>query len=150
MFRGHADECFVAFVEGVPIRTIDGVSIDYVTADCEHLVRALSEPRMSQGVPILGVEPLMLLKLRANRRQDRIDVGALVNETGVSEADVAGYLRQHEPELLPRLRRALDEWTTKTDERHRHAGFGPSLGANTDQSSKKMSATKATFSPMRL
>lgn len=109
VFRVHAGG-FVTFAEGVPIETTDHVTIDYLTAQGEHIQRALDHVVESQGVPILAVEPLVALKLRANRRQDRIDVGALVNDAGVSEDVLVAYLTENEPGLLPRLERALEEW----------------------------------------
>lgn len=108
VFRVHSGG-FVTFAEGVPIETVDRVPIDYLTAQGAYIVRALDNVEISQGVPILAVEPLVALKLRADRRQDRIDVGNLVFDAGVDEQELAKYLKQNEPELLPRLERALRE-----------------------------------------
>lgn len=100
---------FVTFAEGVPIETTEHVPIDYLTAQGEHIIRALDHVEMSRGVPILSVEPLVALKLRFARRQDRIDVGDLVFKAGVSERVLRKYLERYESELLPKLDQALEE-----------------------------------------
>lgn len=109
VFRVHGGG-FITFAEGVPIETTDHVNIDYLAAEGAYIEQALSQAVVSHGVPILAVEPLVALKLRANRRQDRIDVGALVFEAGVDGATLTKYLGENEPVLLPRLARALEEW----------------------------------------
>ena len=108
VFRVHAGG-FVTFAEGVPIETTDHVPIDYLTAQGSHILKALDQVEVSQGVPILPVEALVALKLRPARMQDRIDVGALVFKAGVSERVLRDYLGKYEPELLPKLDQALEE-----------------------------------------
>jgi len=51
------------------------------------------------GVPVIGVEALVLLKLLANRPQDRADVGQLI-DVGLDVSAVTGYLRRNAPQLL--------------------------------------------------
>ena len=53
-------------------------------------------------VPIIPVEALVLLKLHADRPQDRADVTALL-KAGLDQAEVAGYLRERAPELAIRF-----------------------------------------------
>jgi hypothetical protein len=72
----------------------------------EHLEAA--EPGT---VPIIPVKALVLLKLHANRPQDRADVAALL-EAGLDEAEVAGYLRSTAPALASRFA----EWVQASTE----------------------------------
>lgn len=53
-------------------------------------------------VPVIAAEALVLLKLDANRPQDRADVVALL-DAGVDSAVVIRYLREVAPELLDRF-----------------------------------------------
>lgn len=54
------------------------------------------------AVPIIPVKALILLKLHANRPQDRADVTALV-KAGIDDEEVADYLRSMSPTLLSRF-----------------------------------------------
>lgn len=64
----------------------------------EHLA-----PEVGDGeVPVIPVEALILLKLHANRPQDRADVVALLR-VGADPARVTRYLREHAAELVPRF-----------------------------------------------
>lgn len=51
-------------------------------------------------IPVIGAEGLILLKLLANRPQDRADVAALMDH-GVSVGAVTAYLRRNAPQLVP-------------------------------------------------
>lgn len=53
-------------------------------------------------VPIIPVEALILLKLHANRPQDRVDVTALLR-AGANTAKVQDYLRERAPALAARF-----------------------------------------------
>ena len=53
-------------------------------------------------IPVIGPEGLVLMKLLANRPQDRADVGSLL-ERGVNIAAVTAYLRRNAPELVARF-----------------------------------------------
>jgi hypothetical protein len=53
-------------------------------------------------VPIIPVEALILLKLHANRPQDRADVTALL-KAGANTAKVQDYLRERDPALAVRF-----------------------------------------------
>lgn len=53
-------------------------------------------------IPVIAAEGLILLKLLANRPQDRADVSALL-ERGVSVAAVTAYLRRYAADLVPRF-----------------------------------------------
>lgn len=64
----------------------------------EHLVPAVA----GGEVPVIPVEALILLKLHANRPQDRADVVALL-DAGADTAVVIRYLRDHAPDLVGRF-----------------------------------------------
>ena len=53
-------------------------------------------------VPIIPVKALVLLKLHANRPQDRADVTALL-KAGANTAKVRDYLRERDPALAVRF-----------------------------------------------
>jgi hypothetical protein len=53
-------------------------------------------------IPVVGMEGLILLKLLADRPQDRADIDALLG-CGVSVAAVTAYLRRHAPDLVSRF-----------------------------------------------
>jgi len=55
-------------------------------------------------VPVVGIEVLILMKLRASRTQDLADVEALVR-AGADVAAVLAYLREHEPVHIPAFSR---------------------------------------------
>jgi hypothetical protein len=59
-------------------------------------------------IPVIGPAGLVLLKLLADRPQDRADIGALI-QAGVSVRDVATFLRQHAPDLVSRFAEILAE-----------------------------------------
>lgn len=52
------------------------------------------------SVPVVGIEVLILMKLRASRTQDLADVEALVR-AGADVAAVHAFLMEHEPRHLP-------------------------------------------------
>ena len=57
---------------------------------------------------VIAPEALILMKLSANRPQDRADVARLI-DAGIEERDVASYLAEHAPELLNRFAELVDE-----------------------------------------
>lgn len=75
--------------------------IDLMPLPPGHLELA-EELGLSVGgaIPVIKPEGLILLKLLANRPQDRADVSALL-EQGVSVAAVTAYLRRHGVDLVP-------------------------------------------------
>ena len=56
------------------------------------------------SVPVVGIEVLVLMKLRASRTQDIADVEALVR-AGADVAEVLAFLREHEPSHVPAFSR---------------------------------------------
>lgn len=56
---------------------------------------------------VIAAEPLILMKLEANRPQDRADVSRLL-QAGVDAEDVAAYLAEHAPTLLTRFAELLE------------------------------------------
>lgn len=57
-------------------------------------------------LPLIGLEALMLLKLEANRPQDKADVSALLDTTDKVDS-VVHFLRRHGPHLESRLHEIL-------------------------------------------
>ncbi|MBX2800520.1 MAG: hypothetical protein KTR31_22770 [Myxococcales bacterium] len=53
-------------------------------------------------IPVVGIEVLVLMKLRASRSQDLADVEALVR-AGSDVSAILDYLRQYEPVHVPRF-----------------------------------------------
>ena len=64
----------------------------------EHLVPAVEGTEL----PVIPVEGLILLKLHANRPQDRADIVTLLR-AGADTAKVTRYLREHAPKLVARF-----------------------------------------------
>lgn len=54
----------------------------------------------SDWIPVVSIEVLMLMKLRAGRTQDLADIEALVR-VGADVAAVLDFLREHEPQHIP-------------------------------------------------
>jgi hypothetical protein len=70
----------VSFRPGVPL-SAEGVPIDSILAPDEHaslLDEALARAEEFDGVPVIGAEYLVFMKLLAGRRQDLADVEALL------------------------------------------------------------------------
>ncbi len=59
-------------------------------------------------VHVVAPEALILMKLSANRPQDRADVAHLL-DAGVDERRIASYLAEHAPDLLNRFAELVDE-----------------------------------------
>jgi hypothetical protein len=70
----------------------------------EHLVPAVE----GAEIPVIPVEGLILLKLHADRPQDRADIVALL-DAGADMAQVTRYLRERAPELATRFAELLPE-----------------------------------------
>jgi hypothetical protein len=93
----------VAFKPGVPIE-VGGVPIDYLSpvALGPQLEQVLDDPPTSDGFPIVPIEVLIYMKLRANRRRDLVDVLELLR-VGVDSIRTKAYLHQHAADLVPRF-----------------------------------------------
>lgn len=98
----------VSFRAGLPIES-GGVAVDPVSIGAEEtfLVEAIQAATQSFGVPVIGIGPLIYMKLSAGRRQDEADVQRLM-EAGSHERAAREYLEQHAPQLLPDLERCLE------------------------------------------
>lgn len=93
----------VSFRPGLPIASGD-VAVDPVSigSDEGFLLEVFDAPALSRRVPIIGIAPLVYLKLAAGRRHDLDDVARLL-EAGINEKEVRRYLDEHAPDLLVRL-----------------------------------------------
>lgn len=84
---------------GLPFQ-VDGVAVDFLSpeADEPFLAAALEAPPGS----VIGAAPLVYMKLKASRMQDRADVVALIK----ASLDIDGcraFLRQNAPSLVERF-----------------------------------------------
>ncbi len=66
------------------------------------LVEHLGSARVGEEVPVIPVEGLILLKLHADRPQDRADIVALLR-AGADTTRVTRYLREYAPKLVARF-----------------------------------------------
>lgn len=103
---------FLSFKPGVPI-AVDGVQIDYLTPEgdeeyVELLRGALENAPLSEGMPVIELEPLIIMKLQAGRRRDLDDVQRLLEQAD-TEHYVRKYISEHAPVLLERLALALGD-----------------------------------------
>ena len=94
---------FLSFKPGVPIAMRD-VSIDYLTPEGDPAHRALMEEAIdsavkSEGVPVVSLEALIVMKLRARRTRDAMDVRALL-ERHDRYLRVRRYLEKHAPDFV--------------------------------------------------
>jgi hypothetical protein len=89
-----------------------GLAVDSLTpsfeGDEKFLEAILNDPPIVDGIPLISVEALIYLKLKAGRRRDQEDVFELLR-SGIDSRGVRSYLEANAPELLPRLDRIF-EW----------------------------------------
>ncbi|MBX3168542.1 MAG: hypothetical protein KF760_14090 [Candidatus Eremiobacteraeota bacterium] len=99
----------VTFKPGIPIE-VDGIRIDYLSPSAfgEHLEEAFEAVTQSAGVNVLGIEPLVFMKLVAHRRQDLLDVVELL-KAGADSRRIAAYLAAHAPELSGQFEQLVEE-----------------------------------------
>lgn len=99
----------VSFKPGIPLQ-VRGVAVDPILPKEgeEHLFNALRNPIISEGIPILPVEALVYMKLEAGRSKDIGDVVEILR-SGADESSIRGYIEEHAPQLLKRLKRAVKE-----------------------------------------
>jgi len=101
----------LSFKPGVPI-AVRGIVVDYLTPEgnehVELLRRALVEAPESEGIPVVPLEALIVLKLQAARRRDLDDVARLC-ETADVEEHIRRYLLAEAPELMKRFGLAMKE-----------------------------------------
>lgn len=98
-----------AFATTSPLLTFREELVDVVRWGVVDLIAALpGDPvlvaELADGapgvVPVVGIEVLVVMKLRASRSQDLADVEAVVR-AGADIAAVLAFLREHEPEHIP-------------------------------------------------
>ncbi len=104
-----AGTAILSFKQGVPI-AVRGVVIDYLTPEgsphAELLRRGLVEAQPSEGIPVIPLEPLVVMKLQAGRRRDLDDVQRLLEPADI-ENRVRKFIVAQAPELVERLDLAL-------------------------------------------
>jgi hypothetical protein len=84
---------------GVPVQA-HGIAVDTVSVreDERHLIPAIEAAEISEGIPVISIDPLIYLKLASPRSQDRQDVVQLVR-AGADLDRVRGYLDTNAPRL---------------------------------------------------
>lgn len=101
----------LSFKQGVPI-AVRGVVVDYLTVEGnEHpelFRQAVRMAQKSEGIPVIDLGPLVVLKLQTARRQDIADVERLLEQVDRAR-EVTAFVKREAPELLPRLDMALNE-----------------------------------------
>lgn len=83
---------------------IGGVPVDSLAPkpDEAFLAEARDSAVDSHGIPVLAVEPLIYMKLRASRLRDQVDVVELL-KAGADEAACRRWLAEHAPDLSTRF-----------------------------------------------
>jgi hypothetical protein len=83
---------------------VDEVPVDSLApaSDEEFLARARDAAVESRGIPVLGIEALVYMKLKAGRMRDQVDVVELL-KAGADEAACRRWLEAHAPAMLPRF-----------------------------------------------
>jgi hypothetical protein len=91
----------VTFKAGVPIE-VGGIRIDYLSpvALGAQMESMLDHPPTSEGLPVVSLEALIYMKLKAKRRRDMLDVVELI-KAGANLKSVREYLKQYADELTP-------------------------------------------------
>jgi len=87
---------------GVPVR-VGTVAVDLLPAEEPLLEQELARaPEPGQSIPVVGLEVLVQMKLRALRPHDQDDVRRLI-QAGADLGKIRAHLQQHEPALVSRL-----------------------------------------------
>jgi len=83
---------------------VEGVPVDSIAAadDETFLARARDAAVESDGIPILAIEALVYMKLKAWRLRDQVDVIELL-KAGADEAACRTWLLEHAPDTAPRF-----------------------------------------------
>jgi hypothetical protein len=99
-----ADEAFTIHEGGivtvnpdVPIR-VGEIAVDPISIgpDEPHLMEALQQAPVSDGIRILPIDALVYMKLKSPRRKDAADVVELI-KAGIDTTRIADYLARHAP-----------------------------------------------------
>ncbi len=100
-----------SFKAGVPI-AVRGVVVDYLTPEgsphAALLRQGIVDASESEGIPVVPLEQLIVMKLEAARRRDMDDVARLLEQADLEDR-VQRYLQKHAPDLIARLELALSQ-----------------------------------------
>ena len=88
----------------------NGIRVAYLSPAAlgTHLETALETVTESIGIKVIGLEPLIFMKLVARRRQDLLDVVELL-KAAANPRSVRAYLESTSPELLESFDRLAEE-----------------------------------------
>jgi hypothetical protein len=81
---------------------VDLVSIDPARGEQEQMRSAVENPPRSGEIPIVPLEALIYMKLKAGRQKDIADLVELLKRGRVEADEIAAYLAGFAPDLLPR------------------------------------------------
>jgi hypothetical protein len=84
-------------VGGVPIALRDAG---------QDFEKEIDAPILTEGIPIVGAEALVLLKLHAWRRRDQEDVIQLLRR-GLDDRPIRKYIAEVDPDMVARFERLL-------------------------------------------
>lgn len=87
----------------------NGVPIDSLapTRDEPFLAAARDSAVITNGIPVIGVEALVYMKLKAYRMRDRVDVVELIKR-GADGDRCRRWIANHAPSMTPRLEELLE------------------------------------------
>jgi hypothetical protein len=96
---------------------INGVPLDSLApADDEpFLVEARDCAAVTDGIPVLGIEALVYMKLKAARMRDRVDVVELL-KAGAEPQACRRWLAEHAPALEPLFEELVEVAQRESDE----------------------------------
>ena len=105
----------VTLRSGLPF-ALNNVPIDLIgTSEDVYFEDALYSSDKSEGVPIVPIDALIILKLEAGRRRDKMDIERIYEESGYIDWDsvfdvVEEYDKEHATDLSERLDEILGKF----------------------------------------
>ena len=88
----------------LPYQGVGNVRIDYISIKGAEgiLTEAVANAKVDQGIPVVPIEALVVMKLVANRYKDRSDVVEMV-KGGIPVVRVRMYITEKAPHLLEKF-----------------------------------------------
>lgn len=111
----HHPGGLVTIRSGLPF-ALNNVQIDLIgTSEDAYFEDALYASDHSEGVPVIPIDALIILKLEAGRRRDKMDIERIYEESGYIDWDlvfdvVEEYDKEHATDLSERLDEILGKF----------------------------------------